>query len=93
MGDVHVEYTATLAAAVGATEEVYSASDATSLCNLLHAIRSRHGDALDGRLFVDRDRLAPSVIAAVNDQQVVDVDSTTLHAGDRVLLLSAIGGG
>lgn len=90
---VQVEYTATLASAVGVAEEMVhtESDDPISVDSLVKALVTRHGEPLLGRLVDGNGRLLPSVLVSVNDAQVEE--GQMIHSNDRVLLVSAVGGG
>ena len=90
---IKVEYTAHLKRAAGtAEEEIELRTDAT-LLDALDAVLKRHGGELRRHLQDAQGKIHPSLVIAVNGEQVFLESSRELSDGDAIVLLAAIAGG
>ena len=93
MNEIKVEYNATIAVAIGVDKEAFDSDQVSTLDSLLLAIGARHGDRLQNVLFDADGQMLPSIVVAVNDQQVAPEAGVTVGSGDSLLFISAVGGG
>ncbi len=89
---VKVGYMAQIKAKAGTGSEEIELPESASLADLVRHITNKH-DALNDLLQDEEGTLRPTILVFVNDSQVDQGMSTTLHDGDDVSFLSPIAGG
>lgn len=90
---IRVNYTTQVKAALGLAGEDVELPDASGLPDLLRHLKTLHTEVFSRMVVDQEDRLMPSVLICVGDQQVRPDDDVSLSNGDVVTLLSAISGG
>jgi molybdopterin converting factor small subunit len=61
--------------------------------DLLRGLAGRHGAEFQSLVFDDTGNVRPSILVAVNDEQVMPDAAVPLHLGDSVAILSPMSGG
>ena len=90
---VTIEYTAQLKqAAEVSSEEVTLPKGATAKDAILQ-VAAEQNEALKKILLSEDNTISPSLLFFIDDQQVVDLESFTMTAGDRITMMSPISGG
>ncbi len=90
---ITIEYTAQLKQASKiASEEISIATDATAKDAILQ-IATLHGETLQNILLSGDHTISSALLFFIGDEQVVDLESFTLSAGDRITIMSPISGG
>jgi len=89
---VTVRYMAQLRLAAGVAVEEVKLGEALSLVDLLRALATNHGPALERLLLAGNGTPQPTLLAFVGDDQA-DWREAKLKEGDSVTLLSPIAGG
>jgi len=90
---IKVEYTAHLKRAVGTGLEELEVEDSSGISELIETLLALHGKKLRNQILNAQGDLHPSVIVAVNGEQVYLESGRQLREGDAVVLLAAIAGG
>ena len=90
---ITVEYTAHLKRAVGAAVETVEIRENCAISELMEAVLSLHPDELRDQILTADGHPNPSIVIAVNGEQVYPDSDRLLNDGDTVVLLAAIAGG
>jgi MoaD family protein len=90
---ITVEYTAHLKRATGKSREELELPADSTLEQAIESLLQRHGDEFRNYLMDSEGRVNPSLVVAVNDEQVFLENPLQLSDGDTVVLLAAIAGG
>jgi len=90
---ITVEYTAHLKRAVGTGWEEIEIGESSSISELIETVLTLHGKELRNQMLNAQGTVHPSVIIAVNGEQVYLESDRRLREGDAVVLLAAIAGG
>ncbi len=90
---VTIIYTTQLRAALGLASESVELPTGASIAVLLDFLAGRHGEAFRTLVLGSDGQILPSILLAVNDQQILDPANQPLASGDEVMILSAISGG
>ena len=88
---IKVEYMAQLKYAAGVTVESFEIQQG-NFSKLLEQILKKH-ESLREYLVGAGNNLLPTIIAIVNNDQVIEMESMSLHDGDEVVFLSPVSGG
>ena len=90
---IRVEFTAQLKRAAGTDSEEVELGHGCTVLEAVEAILAQHGGEVRAQL-LDRDgNIHPSLVVAVNGEQVFPDSSRKLSDGDTVVFLAAIAGG
>jgi len=90
---ITVEYAAQLKRAAGVASESVDLDEPSTFSQLLERVADKHGDPLRGLLFDENDRVHPSLLLFLGDEQIRGDASIELSDGDVVSLLTPISGG
>lgn len=90
---ITVEYTAHLKRAVGTGLEEIEIEESSGIAELIETVLALHGKKLRNQMLNAQGKVNPSVIIAVNGEQVYLESGRRLREGDAVVLLAAIAGG
>ena len=90
---IRIEYTAHLKRAAGTGGEEIELSPSSTVLEAIEAALARHGEEFRTNLLDSEGNVHPSLVIAVNDEQVFLQSSRELSDGDTVVLLAAIAGG
>jgi len=91
--DVRVDYIAQVKNAAGVAHEFFPVDDSVRIMDLLRGLAGRHGAEFQSLVFDDTGNVRPSILVAVNDEQVMPDAAVPLHLGDSVAILSPMSGG
>jgi len=90
---IAVEYTAHLKRATGIGREEIEVPERSTILQTIEVLLARHGEEFRTYLLNSEGSIHPSLVIAVNDEQVFLDAPTQLSDGDTVVLLAAIAGG
>jgi molybdopterin converting factor small subunit len=91
--NVTVHLLGQLRTAAGTAVAALALEAGATVVQLVCALASRHGPALSHLLLDGEDRLRPTILIFVGDEQVEGNDTVSLHEGAVVTLLTPIAGG
>jgi len=90
---ITVEYTAHLKRATGTGSEEVQLPQHSTVLEVIETLLERHGEEFRAHLLDSEGNIHPSLVIAVNDEQVFLESARKLSDGDTVVLLAAIAGG
>jgi len=92
---VEVSYFSNVRALTRESGSILELPERSSVYDLLIVVAARYGDELREYLFTDENGLQSHVVVILNGRGVGVLDGldTALYDGDRVAILSSIGGG
>ena len=90
---IKVEYTAQMKVAAGVASEDLDVEASCSIKELLKIAADKHGEKLYELIFDSNSAVRPSILIALNDEQVYMDKPVTLKENDHVALLSPMAGG
>lgn len=90
---IRIEYTAHLRRAAGTAGEEIELPESSTVSEAIEAALAKHGDEFRAQLLDADGNVHPSLVIAVNDEQVSLESAGELREGDTVVLLAAIAGG
>lgn len=88
-----VEYSAQLKQIVGCASEIVEAAHPCTVQNLVRQLAEKHGDSFRSFVLNENKILQPTLLLALNDEQVDWLVETPLNENDRIGLYSPIAGG
>ncbi|MGI9457775.1 MAG: MoaD/ThiS family protein [Aeoliella sp.] len=90
---IRISYATQIRQLTGASSEMLTLEESSSVQDLVDVLCNRHGDDLRAALCESGGQLRRSLILCINDQHVLDVDQQRLTDGDELLIMSALSGG
>lgn len=90
---IKVEYTAHLKRAAETDSEYIELGGVATVFDAIHTVSARHGEEFRRHLQNAEGNIHPSIVIAVNGEQVFLESSRELSDGDTIVLLAAIAGG
>lgn len=88
-----VEYSAQLKQIVGCASEMIETDKPCTIRTLVRHLAERHGDSFRTFVLNENELIHPTLLFAVNDEQVDPREDLPLHENDRIGLYSPIAGG
>jgi molybdopterin converting factor small subunit len=90
---ITIDYIAQAKTAAGTSSEIYTVADHCPLRDVLAHASKQQGAALTTLVFDPNGKIRPSILIAVNHEQVFTERAPVLKNGDVIALMSPMSGG